>query len=639
MCFLIILVVILPVTPLASGIKTLKVGILQDHPPISFTYEGTNKIRGIGVDIGVLLGRAMHAKVIFKMQPAHDLIKSLDRGKIDIICCLHDSPGIKLNHHFIDTGITDKRRLFVNVSCKTVTCYKDLAGKKVVLLFGDPHAAQLRRIPAINLIKIDTTLEALQLLENGDVNVFSSQSEAVGLYLIQKMNFKNISLVGMPLEKLPLGIVVKKENTLILTKVSIALGKLVEKGSIAMVQNKWIGQKVSSDRWVQYSRYVIWGAVASAMLIGLVGIWNFLLKKRVENVTKDLARSRRHYRDLIESSPDMIFLVNSNGKILHANERALHPKFLDNNGETINLKDLLLPEEGPAIQMFLNKIYHKGSASHEFRFKTSKEKNQEFEIAGRLIKASTESETQACLFARNVTHRNRMEEELIQSERLATIGKMAASVAHEINNPIGIILANAEELRYQDQDPEDFEETIAAIERNATRAGKITERLMILASPKAFTEESVNIKALIEDSARLLGSSLKDVNYTTSFPHGKLTIQGDWASLQQVIVNLLLNSINSLNTTDLPNKERRIGISVHEIHGIVRVTINDSGQGIPQKNLTRIFEPFFTSSKKGFGLGLFISRRIIEKHGGIIYVESTPGKCTNMFIEIPSNKA
>jgi len=635
---LIITVITLFVTLPASAIETLRVGTLSDHPPISFTHENTNQIRGIAVDIAVLLGRAMHKKIVFKMQPAPGLISALDRGNIDIICGLPECPVLKKNHLFINTGIKNKRRLFVNAACKTVTCYKDLIDKKVLLLGDDAHVPLLSRIPGINLIKVGTPLEALQQLENGSANVFTSKSEIVPLYLIQKMKFENICLVGMPIEELPLCIVVKKGNSDVLTKVSIALGKLEGKGSIDMIRHKWMGQRILADKWVKYSYYVIWGGVVAAMIIGIVGIWNFLLKRRVKEVTKDLAQSRQRYRALIESSPDMILLVNPKGEILHANQRALLPRFLKNQCDTINIKDLLVPKDIPGIQSFLDKIFQKGRATHEFRFQTSKKKLQEFEIAGRLINTSENAESQACLFARNITQRNRMEAELIQAERLATIGKMAASVAHEINNPIGIILANAEELRFNDQNSEDFEETIAAIERNATRAGKITERLMVLASPKAFEEETVDVKLLIEESAILLGSSLKDVDYTAHFPDYRPTVHGDWASLQQVIVNLLLNSINSLNTTRGQNKKRRIVITVQESQGIVRLVINDSGQGIPRENLTRIFEPFFTSRKKGFGLGLFISKRIIEKHGGIIYVESEPGKCTNMFIEIPANK-
>ncbi len=639
MRFLMIPIMIMLVVTPAFSMDALRVGLLSDHPPISFTHNNTRQIRGIGVDIAVLLGRVMHAKVSFKMQPAQDLINSLNQGDIDLICFLPDSPAANQNYHFINTGITDMRRIFINSSCKTVTCYKDLSDKTVLLLSGDPHATELKQITGIRLVEVDTVLEALQRLENGSNNVFISQFESVSLYLIQKMKFKNISIVGVPIEKLPLGIIVKKGDTDILTNVSISFGKLVEKGSIEMVRNKWMGRKIYGDQWIKYSRYVIWGGVGATMIIALVGVWSFLLKQRVKKVTKDLARSRQHYRDLIESSPDMIFLVNSNGEILHANEHALHPALLDSSKDAVNIKDLVLQKEISAMQIFLNKIFHKGSASHEFRFQTSKLKNQEFEIAGRLINVSKVTDAQACLFARNITRRNRMEEELIQSERLATIGKMAASVAHEINNPIGIILANAEELTFNDQNAEDFEETIAAIERNATRAGKITERLMVLSSPQAFKEEPVDVQSLIEEGAALLGSSLKDVDYITSFPREKLTIQGDWASLQQVIVNLLLNSINSLNITSDPKKKKRIRITAQELQNIVRVVINDSGQGIPKKNLTRIFEPFFTSRKKGFGLGLFISRRIIEKHGGIIYVESMPGRCTNVFIEIPTNRA
>ena len=615
----------------ASGKEQLTIGILQGSPPISFRQENTNQIRGIGVDIGSLLGRVIHKPVRFKMGDAPHLMRDLDRGAIDVICCLPLFSGLEQNYHTISLGITNHRRLFVNYTCHTVVCSKDLNHKDVVFLSEDPYEKTLGTIPGIRLIEATSSLEALQLLENGTGQVFVAPSESVALYLIEKNGFKNISMTGIPLETVFLGMVIKKGNTEVLTALSIAFGKLVEKGSIDIIRDKWINRPITAW-WEEHVRYVLWSALGAVLMIGFILAWNFLLKRKVLKVTEDLAISRKRYQELIESSPDMIFLVNARGDILHANEQVRAFAFYDPMGPIDNIHDFVIPDQIKDFELFLSNIFQNKSDRREFILKTSKTETRGFDIAGRVIEGAQADEQQACLFARDVTQRNRMENELMQADRLATIGKMAASVAHEINNPIGIILANAEELHFSDHQPEIIAQSIDAIERNATRAGKIAERLMALASPSAFEWNVIDMEAMVQESAALLATHLKHIDFRMQFPDKKLLVKGDETRLQQVIVNLLLNSINSLR------ENQKITIMGRADQGVVRLVVRDSGCGIPQKKLTQIFDPFFTSTKSGFGLGLFISRRIIEQHDGLLFAESTPGKGTHMYIELPELK-
>jgi PAS domain S-box-containing protein len=616
----------------AAGKEGITIGIMKDAPPISFRYENTNRIRGIGVDIGTLLGRVIHEPVTFKMGNLPRLMEYLGKGTIDVICCLPLTPDIKQNYHTISSGITNHRRLFVNCDCRTVVCSRDLAGKNVIFISGDPYKKTLQQVDRIRLIEAKTSMEALKFLENDLGQVFVAPSEAVALYLIQQNEFKNISMTGMPVEISVLGMVIKKGNAEMLTTLSIAFGKLMEKGSIEIVRDKWINRPIDF-RWEKFYKYILWGAMFAVLMIGIIATWNFFLKRKVHKVTQDLLISRKRYQDLIESSPDMIFLINARGDILHANEQVKTATFYDSMGQVDNIHDFVIPGQLQDFELFLSNIFQDKSDRSEFIFKTSKREGRGFDIAGRVIEGSQADEQQACLFARDVTQRNRMENELMQADRLVTIGKMAASVAHEINNPLGIILANAEELHFKDQPSEAVDATIDAIERNAARAGKIAERLMALASPNAFKEDVVDVKYLVQDSAALLVSHLKHVDFEMQFPEEKLLVKGDQTSLQQVIVNLLINSINSLQ------EDRKIIVTGQANDGIVQVILSDSGCGIPKSNLTKIFEAFFTSTKNGFGLGLFISRRIIEKHEGFLFAESTLGKGTDMYIELPQIEA
>jgi signal transduction histidine kinase len=257
----------------------------------------------------------------------------------------------------------------------------------------------------------------------------------------------------------------------------------------------------------------------------------------------------------------------------------------------------------------------------------------EVEVAGRIVRGTERSQLLACLFARNVTERNRMEEELIQSERLGIIGKMAASLAHEINNPLGVVQANAEDLMYEEDVSAEIKESLRAIQRNALRAGEITKGLLEAATPRPLTLHSIEMSALIADSLSLLGSKGKRERLSVQLPEKPLYIRGDERALQQVLVNLVFNSLA------VTGEDGAIVISAcgdAEEDATVRIEVRDDGTGIEPHNLTQIFEPFFSSRKGGFGLGLFITRRMVERLDGIIFAESEHGRGTSMYLEFPA---
>ena len=236
-----------------------------------------------------------------------------------------------------------------------------------------------------------------------------------------------------------------------------------------------------------------------------------------------------------------------------------------------------------------------------------------------------------------MTERKRLEEELIQSERLAIMGEMAAGVAHEINNPLGIILANAEELLQHKLEDEEMREGLKAVERNAVRAGKFIDDLLTFTRPTPPTKNRIDLVALVDESLALCKQQLrkKQILVEKEFPAEPLFLEGDDSQIQQVLINVFLNAVQAI-----PGKgfiRIRAGRSGNNGSEATHLEIADSGMGIPEKDLTRIFDPFYTARKnKGFGLGLSISKRIIEKHNGKVRIESTVGQGTTVFIDLPA---
>jgi signal transduction histidine kinase len=225
----------------------------------------------------------------------------------------------------------------------------------------------------------------------------------------------------------------------------------------------------------------------------------------------------------------------------------------------------------------------------------------------------------------------------MQSERLAIMGEMAAGIAHEINNPLGIILANTEELIQETDGRGTIRESLQTIERNAIRAGKFIDDLLTFTRPNPASKVRIDLIALIEESLSFCKQQLrqKGIRVEKQFPGEAVFFEGDDNQIQQLMVNLILNSIQAIS--ERGSIRLRVGKERDNGSEKVHLEVADTGMGIQEKDLPRIFDPFYTARKnKGFGLGLSISKRIIEKHNGAIRVESMVGQGTTIFIDLPA---
>ncbi len=223
--------------------------------------------------------------------------------------------------------------------------------------------------------------------------------------------------------------------------------------------------------------------------------------------------------------------------------------------------------------------------------------------------------------------------QLEQADRLATTGEMAASIAHEIKNPIAGVLGV---LQVFDGDiPKDDarKDIITEMMVQLERVNQAVNDLLSYARPTPPTFEAVLLNDLIQKTVSLLSQQTKKkhISIDTSFDDESIVISADRKQIQQVLWNIMLNSIQAIDMIG------KLSVSITQSNSSVEIRIIDSGKGIPQKQLSDVFKPFFTTKHKGTGLGMTISKRIIEQHGGSINLESTVGKGTIVTIHLPKN--
>jgi C4-dicarboxylate-specific signal transduction histidine kinase len=218
--------------------------------------------------------------------------------------------------------------------------------------------------------------------------------------------------------------------------------------------------------------------------------------------------------------------------------------------------------------------------------------------------------------------------ELARVTRITTIGELAASIAHEVNQPLAAVVANADAcVAWLARDTPDLLEARAAAERTthgATRASEVIGRIRSLINKTAPERAQVQINEIIGEVVALAQrqASKNDVSVVTDLAPNLSPILGDRIQLQQVILNLMLNGIEAMSGVD--DRPRRLIIrSQMQDADQVRVSVEDSGIGVKAEIMDRLFEPFFTTRPQGIGMGLPISRSIIEAHGGRLWVESS----------------
>ncbi len=256
-------------------------------------------------------------------------------------------------------------------------------------------------------------------------------------------------------------------------------------------------------------------------------------------------------------------------------------------------------------------------------------------------------------YLKDVTAQKRLEQQLIRSDKLASLGTLVAGIAHEINNPLGIIAGYSEALLDRADEKaltgirefEDFPEYLKTIHNEIFRCKTILKSLLEFARPSGGTFREIDINELIKEVLLLLQHRTARLKHAIELDLDREVpkIYADAGSLRQLMMNLLLNAIyftpeggGILIKTEPDDASRDADCSVCPSR--IRLSVSDTGAGIPRDLIGKVFDPFFTTKPvgEGTGLGLTICHKIVEEHGGAIDVESEPGKGATFIITLPS---
>ncbi|MDP3029313.1 MAG: ATP-binding protein [Deltaproteobacteria bacterium] len=357
--------------------------------------------------------------------------------------------------------------------------------------------------------------------------------------------------------------------------------------------------------------------------------WSTILEHEVAAKTDDicryageLERSEAKYRLLVEGAEDLIFTLDRDGIIRTANRHM--SRLFGVSGHELAGQSLyrFLPKEQTEEQLKLIRgVYVSGKGRRtETIFNIQ---NEEFWFNIQYIPLKEGGDNGFILgIARDITDRKSLEKQLINTEKLASLGTLAAGVAHEINNPLGVMLGFCD-LLLEKIKPGTMEyNDLKIIERHGLHCKSIVEGLLSFARVSEETEEYCELNGNIEATLSVTKHALNmnEIELVTLLDEGLPKVRGDSRSLQQVLLNLINNALYAMNGQGTLTIVARPGKTA----GWVEMLVSDTGSGIRKEFMEKIFDPFFTTKKvgEGTGLGLSVTYGIISKYGGTIECES-----------------
>ena len=240
----------------------------------------------------------------------------------------------------------------------------------------------------------------------------------------------------------------------------------------------------------------------------------------------------------------------------------------------------------------------------------------------------------------DITDRSELERQLVQADKLSSIGLLAAGVAHEVNTPLAVISTYAQMLAKQLGGDVQKSVLLEKIAKQTFRASEIVNSLLNFSRTSTTEVSDIDLNRLVRDTVSLIEHQLREANVTVTFDLAKdvAPVKGNSGKLQQVLLNLFINARDAMEGTDRGEGKHLTIATIASSDQLACIEVSDNGSGIPEEVLPRIFDPFFTTKapKKGTGLGLSVSYGIVQEHGGSIVVDSRPGVGTRFRLEFPS---
>jgi two-component system sensor histidine kinase HydH len=385
---------------------------------------------------------------------------------------------------------------------------------------------------------------------------------------------------------------------------------------------------IEAARKEDYRHSIIMAALF--LLIGLSGIISLMLAQGYRSARSSLSRVRAFSDNLVENMPMGLVALDADGRIVAFNQTA-ESVLQQVAGDVIGRNaDEILPE---TCRAFIGSLKRdKRIMAGELDCPFADGRTVPLEVIVTVLKEEGKAAGIVLLF-RDITEVRRLKKEIVRNQHLASLGSLAAGVAHEIRNPLSSIKGFATYFRDRYRDNPEDEKTAGIMIQEVDRLNRVISQLLDYARPMTMQRQEVSIQDIIRHALRMIEAQAREKGITlqadlpTEIPAAGI----DADRMKQVFLNLYLNALGAMETGGM------LSVALTGMtDGRMRIEVRDTGVGIAPQDLGCIFDPYFTTKPSGAGLGLAIVQKIIDAHGGEIQVASTPGQGTTITILLPA---
>lgn len=606
-------------------------------PP--FEYVDTNGVyKGFNIDIMHAIAIEMGLDVEIHPRKWKDVRDALDSGEIDVIQGITYTVEREKDVSFSKPYLVSSMAIFIDKENGYIKSLRDLQNKTVSVQEEDVANELVATIPGVKVIRMDSQYDALKQLINGHAEAYVG-NRLTGLYSIQKYQYsEQVKVIGSPINPKDYCIGVKKGNEDLLQVMDEGLEIIKRNGTYDKIYDKWFGEEIFSTREA-LKNYIYMFLVAVSVLAAIVFFnmrINKLLRAEVVKRTKEIEESDLFKEHIINSISGGLITFDTIGIVLSVNKNVSEICQIDAN-ISVGLRIHETPfSDFIDTSSFFNAL--KTGESYVGCESTvsigNRDRLMEYNIfpikdADNIIRGIT-------VTFRDVTLSRLNTEQIKRRDKFESIGRLTANIAHEIRNPLTAIKTYIELIPRKINNEAFQEQIVKDVPQVIERLNDLITELLEYARPReaqktlfALDRPIIEVMSLIEGELRKNGIAL-DTKLTPN-----CYVLMDSQQFKQILINLLINAIEAVKHKDKPTI---IIQSKKNDDGFI-VEVIDNGVGIPEEDLSVIFEPFFTKKSSGTGLGLSIAQQLAEENGGLLTVRSIYEKGTNMRLFLPAPEA
>lgn len=612
---------------------TIIYGADQNSPPLRYVDSETRQYKGISVDIINALSIEMGVEIKFKPLIFDEALKSLAEGKTNM-CDMFPSAEREKYYLFSDPIYNLRGVILVRDNEAKIKSYRDLKDVKVAVPKGDFAIEYLNvNVSDIKYVYTNDMENAIKLLVKGDASAVVGDEPVIG-YFIEKLKVKDsVKILDPPLYEKGVVLGVPKSQTKLLSILNKAIFNMKRKNTVEKIQQKWFGISTPiSKEEISQKVMAYLGLMASAFMLIFYFLyyWNKKLQTEVKRQTEELYVSRNDLQTTFDGVAYFMVVVDSQCNIVNVN-RAFSD-YVKVEKEAIigkscsEYKGLLCTDCSRCAikETFING----GGYKREIKYD-----NRVFELDAFPLEDKNKNILKVLLAIKDVTTLKMNEKQLLEASKMAAVGQLAAGVAHEIRNPLGLIRNYTYILKKQlNGENEKASRAIEVIESSVDRASSIIDNLLNFSRISGDIKEKANIKEFVKNLMNLENKAMQQKGIKAILEcEEDIICSINLEALKHILINLISNSIDAMPGGG------SFKIECMKNDRTLCFNVSDTGTGIKKEDMDKIFNPFFTTKApgKGTGLGLYIVYNQVQKLGGEIQVISEVDKGTTFRINLP----